>query len=101
MEWKGKWGDTSEELEKNRKLIDDQYISKLAEDEKFEPGIEDGTFLINYQSWRDIFNNMYICVDFADNWSAIRYRGTWDNSCSGGVPSPMTPENMKRWGKNP
>ena len=48
MEWKGKWGDTSEQLEKYREYIMDQYINKLKEDDKFTPGVEDGTFLMNY-----------------------------------------------------
>jgi hypothetical protein len=44
---------------------------------------------------------MYICVDFPESWSAIRFDGAWDKTCSGGLPSPMTPENMKRWALNP
>ena len=44
---------------------------------------------------------MYICVDFPDNWVGVRYRSAWDENCSGGIPSPMTPENMIRWAKNP
>jgi len=52
--------DTSDELVEKKKLLD-EYISKIEdEEERFEPGIEDGTFLINYQNWRDIYNNMFI-----------------------------------------
>jgi hypothetical protein len=64
-------------------------------------GDNDGTFLINYRNWRDIFNNMYICLDFPDEWSGVRFKGRWTKECSGGLPSPMTEENMVRWGKNP
>ncbi|CDW83096.1 cysteine protease family c02 [Stylonychia lemnae] len=100
MEWKGKWSDHSEEIEVHKDLIQ-KYTSELAIDEQFTPGEEDGTFLINFRSWRDLFNNMYICVDFPDDWTGIRFKGCWDETCSGGIPSPMTVENMQRWGKNP
>lgn len=97
MEWNGKWSDTSDEVETYKQYIYDQFISKLPPNENFEPGHNDGAFLMNYQSWREIFNNMYICLDFPKTWSAIRFRGAWDRTCSGGIPSPMTPENMKKW----
>jgi calpain len=51
VEWKGKWGDTSEELETNAKAIKN-YIDSLEEEEKFTPGENDGAFLINYSNWR-------------------------------------------------
>lgn len=78
MEWKGKWSDSSEEMEKYRQVVQEQYIDKLEEDEKFKPGDDDGIFLINYRSWRDIFNNMYVCLDFPSHWSSIRFRSSWD-----------------------
>ena len=74
MEWKGKWSDKSLEMDKYGQILQDQYISKLEEEERFNPGEDDGTFLMNYQSWRDIFNNMYICLDFPKSWNAIRFR---------------------------
>jgi calpain len=74
MEWKGKWSDKSEEIEKYKALLDKYIASIEDEDERFTPGIEDGTFLINYASWRDIYNNMYICVDFPKEWTGIRYK---------------------------
>lgn len=100
-EWNGKWSDNSEEIDLLGELLHTQYINKLPVDERFHPNTNDGTFLMNYQSWRDIYNNMYICVDFAKSWTAIRFDSRWEKTCSGGLPSPMTPENMKRWAINP
>jgi hypothetical protein len=41
-------------------------------DERFQFGANDGTFLINYDSWRNIYNNMFLTFDFPDNWIGIR-----------------------------
>ena len=101
IEWKGKWGDRSEEIHIHKDLIDKYLAGLQEEDDKFIPGDEDGTFLMNYLNWREVYNNMYICLDFPDNWSAIRYKAAWDATCSGGIPSPMNEENKKNWAKNP
>jgi hypothetical protein len=45
----------------------------LPKEEQFHPGDNDGMFMINYQSWREIYNNMYICLDFPDEWTGIRF----------------------------
>ena len=78
MEWKGKWSDKSEELTKQKHLIDKYLASIVDEDERFTPGVEDGTFLINFQNWRDVYNNMYICVDFPNSWSGVRFSSEWN-----------------------
>lgn len=103
-EWNGKWSDFSEEMtDSKRKLIEDYFKSHLEEeaDERFKFGENDGTFLINYASWRDIFNNMFLTYDFPDEWNAIRAFGAWEPHCCGGTPSPMSEENMLAWAKNP
>lgn len=40
-------------------------------------------------------------IDFPDFWTAVRYKSEWNEATSGGTPSPYTPENRKRWAKNP
>ena len=40
----------------------------LREIEKFVPGKDDGTFFISYKDWRNIFDNLYICIKFDDKW---------------------------------
>jgi hypothetical protein len=51
-EWMGEWGDDSEVLDKNRKVLENQYIKKLEVEERFTPGENDGTFLMTYEDWR-------------------------------------------------
>ncbi len=88
-EWRGSWSDKSDEILIYKDQLD-KYISELNDDdEKFVPGEEDGTFLMTYEDWSSIFNNMYICVDFPENWNGIRYSSRWDISCSGGIPNPL------------
>jgi hypothetical protein len=70
-------------------------------DEKFEPGKEDGTFLINYRNWRTIYNSMFVCIDFPDTWNSVRYYSSWDEDCSGGTPLKFNDQTRKQWAKNP
>ena len=66
-----------------------------------KPGVNDGTFLINYQSWRDSYNNFFASIDFPPSWNGIRFKSEWNEKTSGGTPSPFTEANRKRWAKNP
>lgn len=99
-EWKGKWSDDSEEIDKFEDKLN-EYIQELAEDEQFEIGANDGTFLINYASFRDIYNRLFVVNDFPNEWSAIRFSTEWNATCSGGLPIEKTPEANKRFAKNP
>lgn len=103
-EWVGDWSDSSEQIQTYKKELTD-YISKLGDDEKFELGAEDGTFLIEYKDWSTIYNKLYVTIDFPDTWTGIRFNDSWDESCAGGLPmksANMTPaQAMKSWAKNP
>ena len=47
-EWNGKWGDKSDEIQEHGDMIN-KYVDSLEDtDEKFTPGEEDGTFLMNF-----------------------------------------------------
>lgn len=50
-----------------------------------------------YADWREIFNNLFVCVDFPRHWTGIRYASEWNAECSGGTPSPMNEANKKMW----
>jgi len=76
-EWKGKWSDESEQIEENRAELE-KYINELQDEEKFELNEEDGTFLINYASFRDIFNRLFVANNFPDSWWAIRFNYEWN-----------------------
>ena len=72
------------------------------DDEPFDPTAEDGTFLMSYDDFSSIYNNMYVCVDFPEQWNGIRYKGSWDTDSSGGIPEPMKDEKARvRWASNP
>ena len=70
-EWVGDWSDTSDEIEKYQEELN-QYIDNLEKDEKFGLGDEDGTFLISYDDWSNIYNKLYVTIDFPQDWSGIR-----------------------------
>ena len=99
-EWTGKWADDSEEAEKHEAKIL-EYIQELEDDEKFEPFKNDGTFLINYASWRDVYNRIFVANDFPDDWWAVRFSSEWTPTCSGGLPLERTPEAYARFAENP
>jgi hypothetical protein len=88
-EWVGDWSDTSDEIETYRKELD-EYIAGLEDDEKFELGAEDGTFLITYEDWASIYNKLYVTIDFPSNWSGMRFIDTWKEEFSGGLPMPVS-----------
>jgi hypothetical protein len=99
-EWTGKWADDSEEAELHEQKILN-YIAELEDDEKFEPFKNDGTFLINFQSWRDVYNKIFVANDFPDDWWAVRFSSAWTPTCSGGLPLERTPAANKRFAENP
>lgn len=79
----------------NKKYSDDP-------EEFFEPGVNDGTFLMCYSNWRDIYNNMFIIYDFPDEFNAIRCEGAWvEGKNNGGTPNSNDPNDLKAWAKNP
>lgn len=101
-EWKGKWADVpmSDEMDNHSEAID-KYLESLPEDERIVIGENDGEFFMNYQSWREQYTNMFICIDFPDEWSGIRYFAQWDETCTGGLYNPFNDENCTRWANNP
>lgn len=88
-EWVGDWSDHSEEIEKYKKEID-SYLDELEDDEKFEIGKDDGTFLINYDDWSTIYNKLYVTIDFPASWSGVRFIDRWEEENSGGLPMPVS-----------
>jgi hypothetical protein len=57
---------------------------------------------MSYDDFSSIYNNMYVCVDFPENWNGIRYKSEWKIDNSGGIPEPMKDEKARRsWATNP
>jgi hypothetical protein len=57
--------------------------------------------LINYQNFRNIFDNFFAVVDFSDDWNAIRYESCWDKDCAGGLPLDGSETANIKFAKNP
>lgn len=102
-EWLGKWADESDELTESANVTEiEKYIADLPEEERFDPADKnDGTFFINYQSWREIYGRIFVAVDFPEEWTGILFRSQWTPECSGGVPKEGTDAAKVRFAKNP
>jgi len=100
-EWKGKWSDNHEKLQENIAQVM-QYVDRLGEDEKFDPNNpNDGTFLMSFKDWRNIFDNLMLSIDFPEEWWGKRFKGEWTAENSGGVPTSPNKAHAERWAKNP
>eukprot|EP01022_Parablepharisma_sp_SALTPOND_P033931 TRINITY_DN8_c0_g1_i1.p3 TRINITY_DN8_c0_g1~~TRINITY_DN8_c0_g1_i1.p3 ORF type:complete len:989 (-),score=126.44 TRINITY_DN8_c0_g1_i1:6417-9383(-) len=115
-EWRGKWADNSEQLQENKDAIIKHYKEvrkvsrfpkydiKLSNMEKWEENAaDDGTFLICYKDWRELFTTMYVCRDFFrnDEYRATLFSYRWTAENNGGTPIKGTEEQKIRWGINP
>jgi hypothetical protein len=100
VEWNGPWSDYSEEIEEHKKMIL-KYVAELEDDEKFELQADDGTFLIDYQNFRDVYNRLFIAIDFPVHWNGIRFFSKWTPEYCGGLPLEGTEAAMIRFAKNP
>lgn len=56
---------------------------------------------MNYTSWRDIYNSIFVCLDFPEDWNGLRFEHEWNVKNAGGTPAPMTDDNKRIWAKNP
>ena len=99
-EWNGQWSDYSEEIEKYESALY-QYMEELPEDEKFSLQEEDGTFLIDFKNFRDIYNKLFVAIDFPDKWCGIRFENRWTKETCGGLPLDNSDAAKKRFAKNP
>jgi hypothetical protein len=66
------------------------YYESLEKEERFKLGYKDGTFIMRYEDWYNVYNTLYVTVDFLPSWSGIRFSGEWNSNCSGGLPMPVS-----------
>jgi hypothetical protein len=80
-EWKFDWsnGKADEKFEQHSDKIF-QFISELEADEQFDPFQDDGLFFMNYKSFRQVFDKVFVAINFPDEWWAVRYENQqWTN----------------------
>lgn len=58
-EWSLDWSTNSEKLSNHRKELE-EWIAELESDEQFILDADDGLFLMNYKSFRQVFNKIFI-----------------------------------------
>jgi hypothetical protein len=101
-EWNGKWSDTSNEIDIFKDIIQKKLNDRYKDDnEKVTLDEEDGTFLIGFKDFRNIFNKLYICKDFDYGYTGISFIDEWDDNSSGGIPISNTEKENKAWSNNP
>jgi hypothetical protein len=69
--------------------------------EPFVKAGNDGSFLIPFEDWCKVYNNLFLCLDFPPEWTGWRFEGQWTEQNCGGTPTDGTKEACKLWGKNP
>ncbi|OMJ73061.1 hypothetical protein SteCoe_28338 [Stentor coeruleus] len=100
-EWNGKWSDGSDEFKKHMVKLQIK-LKELGSDEDYNPlDGNDGTFLMCFRDWRNLYHNLYACVDFADEWWGKRFASEWTSLNSGGVPKSSSRQEAINWAKNP
>lgn len=55
-------------------------------------GADDGTFLMCFKDWRELFANLFMCIDFPNDWSGRRIQGEWTKDLSAGPPKKNSME---------
>lgn len=49
----------------------------MDDEEEFSLNADDGIFMIPYQNFTEFFTNLYINIDFAEEWSGVRFSSAW------------------------
>ena len=86
-EWNGKWSDDSVETKKNKERIENELNKRYkGTNEKINLSQEDGTFLMCFSDFRNVFNKLFICKSFPSSYIGLRIFGKWTLNESGGLP---------------
>ena len=86
-EWNGKWSDDSVETKKNKERIENELNKRYkGTNEKINLSQEDGTFLMCFSDFRNVFNKLFICKNFPSSYVGLRIFSKWTVNESGGLP---------------
>jgi calpain len=89
-EWLEAWSNESDEVRDYMPQIE-KYIASLHQEEQFDITADDGTFLMSYDDWSENFHNLFINIDFPEDWTGVRFMSAWTKSNSGGIPHRADP----------
>lgn len=67
----------------------------------FEVKNDDGSFLIDFDDWKDLFTTLFINLDFPEKWTGVRFRSQWTLNKSAGLPTKYEEKALKAFAKNP
>eukprot|EP00736_Rhodelphis_marinus_P002744 Rmarinus@m.9918 len=86
-EWTGPWSDNSPEWT-------DDVLAELNSkiDKPYEFG-DDGTFWMAYEDFVRVFNTIYLCGVFGEEWNGLRVQGEWTKGTAGGCLKYATWKN--------
>jgi hypothetical protein len=102
VEWNGPWSDNSNELIKNLEEINAMIKNKWKDEaELLEVENKDGSFLMEWDEFLGIWNNISICKKFQSHYEGLRFFGEWSDGKAGGTPTSNNPEIMKAYITNP
>lgn len=62
---------------------------------------KDGAFLMSWEDFLKIWNNISMCKKFPRSYEAQRFFGEWTEENSGGTPTSGDPAALKNYLKNP
>ena len=57
--------------------------------------------IFNKLNFRQIYNKLFICINFPPTFIGIRFKDKWTTSESGGIPLKNTPAECLNFAKNP
>ncbi len=67
----------------------------------FEGKNDDGSFLIDFDDWKDLFTTLFINLDFPEKWTGVRFSSQWTSNNSAGLPTKYEEKALKAFAKNP
>ena len=58
-------------------------------------------FLMHFDDWIKHFHNLYINIDFPEDWTGVRFMSAWTKSNSGGIPHTAQRDVLEKYAMNP
>lgn len=63
--------------------------------------VNDGSFFISFEDWKDIFSTLFINLDFPESWTGVRFDSQWTECNSPGLPTSNTMDAKGKYAENP